>query len=38
MRTDALAGASVLISTHGDRSGVRDGTPLRADEGLVLKP
>ncbi len=35
---DALAGASVLTSTHGDRSGVRDGTPLRADEGLVLKP
>ena len=35
---DALADASVLISTHGDRSGVRDGTPLRADEGLVLKP
>ena len=35
---DALAGVSVLISTHGDRSGVRDGTPLRADEGLVLKP
>ena len=34
----ALAGASVLVSTHGDRGGVRDGTPLRADEGLVLKP
>jgi len=34
----AAAGASVLVSTHGDRGDVRDGTPLRADEGLVLKP
>jgi len=34
---DMLAGASVLISTHGDRGGVHDGTPLRADEGVVVK-
>lgn len=31
---DALAGASMLISTHGDRDGAHDGTPLRADEVL----
>jgi alpha-glucosidase len=35
---EALTGASVLCSTHGDRGGIRDGTPLRADEGLVLEP
>ena len=34
----ALGGAQVLLSTYGDRVGAREATPLRPNEGLVLKP
>ena len=33
-----LVGAQVLMSTHRDRTGALEATPLRPDEGLVLKP